>query len=80
VKDHGDAIVIDAVRAAVVEQPADAASWLKAACLNASGRRPKAGSLSEEEVDAINAREDAKAMQMLRGGRNQLMTGDVIDV
>ncbi|MFJ3048575.1 hypothetical protein ACIPEN_22300 [Herbaspirillum chlorophenolicum] len=33
VKDYGNEIVVDAVRAAVVERPADAASFLKAACM-----------------------------------------------
>lgn len=39
VKDYGDQIVIDAVRAAVVTQPADAASYLKATCQHAAGQR-----------------------------------------
>lgn len=39
VRDYGDQIVIDAVRAAVVTQPADAASYLKAACQHAAGQR-----------------------------------------
>lgn len=34
-KDYGDEIVIEAVRSAVVKQPADAASFLKAACMAA---------------------------------------------
>lgn len=32
VKDHGEAVVIEAVRATVVARPADAATYLKAAC------------------------------------------------
>ena len=39
VKDYGDEIVIEAVRAAVLAQPADPAEWLKAACMRASGQR-----------------------------------------
>lgn len=39
VKDFGDEIVVDSVRAAVLEQPADAASWLKAACQARAGQR-----------------------------------------
>ncbi|MBV7428067.1 MULTISPECIES: DUF1376 domain-containing protein [unclassified Acidovorax] len=39
VKDYGNEIVLDTVRAAVVEQPADPAEWLKAACMRASGQR-----------------------------------------
>lgn len=38
VKDFGDEVVVEAVRAAVVERPADAATWLIAAC-----KRGKAG-------------------------------------
>lgn len=44
VKDYGEQIVVTAVRAAVVERPADPLSYLKAACLHAVGRRPAAGS------------------------------------
>lgn len=39
VKDYGEAIVVDMVRAAVVAQPADPAQWLKAACMRAAGER-----------------------------------------
>lgn len=41
VKDYGDAIVIDAVRAAVVARPADAAEYLKATCQHAAGQRQR---------------------------------------
>ncbi len=43
VKDYGDQIVIDAVRSAVLARPADAPSFLKAACQHAAGARPAAG-------------------------------------
>jgi hypothetical protein len=39
VKDYGDQIVVDAVRAAVVARPADPAEYLKAACMRAAGQR-----------------------------------------
>lgn len=39
VKDYGDETVVDAVRAAVVAQPADPAQWLKAACMRMAGER-----------------------------------------
>jgi uncharacterized protein YdaU (DUF1376 family) len=39
VKDYGDATVIEAVRAAVLTQPADPAEYLKAACLRSTGQR-----------------------------------------
>ena len=39
VKDYGDETVVDAVRAAVLAQPADPAEWLKAACMRTAGQR-----------------------------------------
>jgi len=39
VKDYGDLIVVDAVRAAVVARPADPVEYLKAACMRAAGQR-----------------------------------------
>jgi uncharacterized protein YdaU (DUF1376 family) len=39
VKDYGDAIVVDAVRSAVVVQPADPAEYLKATCQRSAGQR-----------------------------------------
>lgn len=39
VSDYGDAIVVEAVRAAVVTQPADPAEYLKACCMRAAGTR-----------------------------------------
>ena len=39
VKDYGDAVVIEAVRAAVVARPADPAEYLKAACQRHAGQR-----------------------------------------
>jgi hypothetical protein len=42
VKDYGNEIVLETVRSAVVEQPADPAEWLKAACMRASGQRGSA--------------------------------------
>jgi hypothetical protein len=40
VADYGEAIVVDAVRSAVVQRPADAASYLKATCKRMKGERP----------------------------------------
>lgn len=42
VNDYGDAIVVEAVRATVVAQPPDAASYLKACCMRAKGERKTA--------------------------------------
>lgn len=39
VKDYGEVITVDAVRAAVVAQPADPAEYLKAACQRMAGKR-----------------------------------------
>jgi hypothetical protein len=39
VKDYGDAVVIDAVRAAVVARPADPVEYMKAICMRAVGQR-----------------------------------------
>ena len=39
VKDYGDAVVVEAVRAAVVARPADPVSYLKAACQGTAGER-----------------------------------------
>ena len=41
VKDYGDAVVIEAVRAAVIAQPADPVEYLRACCQRAAGRRPQ---------------------------------------
>jgi hypothetical protein len=42
VKDYTDAVVIDAVRAAVVARPADPAEYLKASCMRMAGQRAPA--------------------------------------
>lgn len=47
VKDYGDQVVVDAVRAAVVTQPADAAEYLKATCMHAKGQRAPAPNRQE---------------------------------
>ncbi|MCW7541462.1 DUF1376 domain-containing protein [Aquabacterium sp. A7-Y] len=45
VKDYGDAVVLEAVRAAVLQRPADPASFLKGACKHRAGQRsPASGS------------------------------------
>lgn len=52
VKDYGDAIVVDAVRAAVVARPADPVEYLKAACMRAAGSR--AAPNRQEALEASN--------------------------
>lgn len=80
VKDYGDAIVIEAVRAAVVNRPVDPASYLKGACLHAAGKRShRPARMSDEERDAWNAAEGVKARELLFGSDDR--TGhDVIDI
>ena len=39
VKDYGDTVVVEAVRAAVVTRPADPVAYLKATCQHAAGQR-----------------------------------------
>lgn len=56
VKDYGDAVVIDAVRAAVVARPADPAEYLKATCLRMAGHRS-----TPSKQDALEARNRAVA-------------------
>lgn len=43
VKDYGDQIVVDAVRAAVVARPADPVEYLKATCMREKGERATRG-------------------------------------
>lgn len=55
VKDYGDAVVLDAVRGAVVQRPADAASWLVATCKAAKGGPgAKPGQLTGEQQIAAS--------------------------
>ena len=62
VKDYGDAVVIDAVRAAVVARPADAAQYLKAACQHAVGQRSH-----PNKQEALEASNNAVAARFLEG-------------
>ena len=70
-RDYGDDMVIDAVRSAVVERPADAASWLMAACRQRAGQRPRKGAMTEAERAAVNAQADAEAAALLFGHGTQ---------
>lgn len=56
-KDYDDAIVIDAVRETVVHQPADPATYLKAACQRLSGQRPSKASGKHAGFEKLNYRE-----------------------
>jgi hypothetical protein len=59
VQDYGDAIVIDAVRAAVVAQPADPSEYLKATCQRMRGERK-----SPNRQEALEANNRAVAEQV----------------
>lgn len=52
VKDYGDVIVIDAVRAAVYARPADPVEYLKATCMTSFGQRKKPN--AQEALEAAN--------------------------
>jgi hypothetical protein len=69
VKDYGDAIVIDAVRSAVVARPADPGEYLKATCMRAAGQRGQRqqSRMTDDERAAFNASEAEKAKRLLFG-------------
>jgi hypothetical protein len=54
VKDYTDAVVIEAVRAAVVQRPADPASFLKACCQRLSGERSSGRPNRQEALEQHN--------------------------
>ena len=60
VKDYGDGVVIDAVRAAVVQRPADVAQYLIASCQHAIGQRKPVN-----KQEALEARNRALAEEMI---------------
>lgn len=57
VKDYGDAIVIDAVRGAVVARPADPVEYLKATCMHAAGQRANKSTGKHTGFANLNYRE-----------------------
>lgn len=64
VKDYGEAIVVEAVRSAVVQRPADAATWLVGACKAAKGRAGGAGKPGQLTGDQQVAASLAKAQRV----------------
>lgn len=50
VQDYTAPTVLDAVRAAVKEQPADPAEYLKACCMRATGQRAAAGPINRQQA------------------------------
>ena len=69
VKDYGDRIVIDAVRTAVVERPADPVSFLKATCQTLAGQRGRRGAPTQADINA----ENAKAKALLFGDSTEVI-------
>jgi hypothetical protein len=65
VKDYGEAIVVEAVRSAVVQRPADAATWLVGACKAAKGGAGKPGQLTGDQQVAASL---AKAQRVAAMG------------
>jgi len=53
VKDYGDTVVRDAVRAAVVARPADPAEYLKATCMHAAGQRKALSSVHDRRAATL---------------------------
>jgi hypothetical protein len=78
VKDYTDAIVIQAVRSAVVEQPADPASFLKATCQRLAGER-RPGTTDKFAVAGADytASRAAAEESMRRAGISVPETGDI---
>lgn len=62
VKDHGPDVVVDAVRSAVLERPADPASFLKAACQHRAGQRQ-----TPNRQEALEARNREVARRLAAG-------------
>lgn len=61
IKDYGDAVVIAAVRAAVVARPADPVQYLKAVCMRSVGQRSP-----PNRQEAIEARNRSVAIDWLQ--------------
>lgn len=65
VTDYGSPIVLDAVRAGVLEQPADASEYLKACCMRLKGERP-----TTNRQEALEQRNRAIADDWANGDMN----------
>lgn len=68
VKDHGEAIVIDVIRAAVVQRPADAASWLVKACRDRSNPQKRGTATAEQQLSDSLAKAARLQAAMNAGG------------
>lgn len=76
VKDYDAETVIEAVRSAVVERPADPAAYLKATCQQMTGQRKPAQPMSFADHDEQKRRRKWEEMT----GRKWPTDGDVIDI
>lgn len=76
VKDYDAETVIEAVRVAVVERPADPASFLKAVCQQIAGERKPAQPISFADHDEMKRRRRWEEMT----GRKWPADGEVIDI
>lgn len=76
VKDYDADTVIEAVRSAVVERPADAAAYLRATCKHLAGQRKPAQPISFADHDELKRRRRWEEMT----GRKWPTDGDVIDI
>jgi len=65
VKDYGHAVVVDAVRAAVVARPADPVGYLKATCMHAAGQRQTKPPGKHSGFEKLDYREGVSADGML---------------
>lgn len=72
VKDYGDDLVVDAVRAAVVERPVDAAEWLVKACKRRGAPR-RSGQLTAEQQRAESAAKVERIRAALEAGGGALI-------
>jgi uncharacterized protein YdaU (DUF1376 family) len=86
VKQYGDAVVVEAVRAAVIAAPADAREYLKATCMRKTGERadasPPGYADMTAKLDAESTREKASpdqvkaAMERVKAIRIAAMQGE----
>jgi len=78
VKDYSDELVVEAVRTAVVQQPADPASFLKATCQRLAGeRRPGASDKFAVAGNDYSASRAAAEASMARAGITVPETGEI---
>jgi hypothetical protein len=80
VKDYGDAVVVEAVRAAVIERPADPVAFLKAVCQHSVGERKPAQPMSFAQQDEAERRRRWEQMTGRKWPSDDTQPPDFIDV